>query len=180
VRDVTRIPTRIPLTVAREAHRLAQQLQGDLLNEAGGSALRVLRGVPDDRLEQVMATPLRRVVLDTVFWGLPRALDGTPAGEIVSTVRWHVTGPGDGRLDVYWLELANGQWRSRRGAGDTVPELTLTVDSVELLRLATGRSALVPSYLSGKLRASGNPLLITRVAALARTILAPAAAARPQ
>jgi SCP-2 sterol transfer family len=46
------------------------------------------------------------------------------------------------------------------------PELTITVDGAELLLLATRRSSPLQAYLSGNLRASGNPMLAARLTML--------------
>jgi hypothetical protein len=149
----------------REARRFAGRLQSGL---ASGLA-RTVGNVPEQRLEQAMRTPLRRVVLDALFRGVPRVLDGTRAGEVTSTVRCHVTGRPDGGFDVYWLEVEQGSWRARRGTpasdGGAVaePELTITVDGTELVRLACRSSSPIQAYLSGKLRASGNPIVAARL-----------------
>lgn len=139
-----------------------------LTTEITGALRRAVGSIPESRLRQLMATPARRVVLDGVFWGLPRALSDTRAGEVVTAVRCHVTGRPDGAFDVYWLQYENGSWQAGRGPGNREPELTITVDSAELLHLGSGRSTLLQAYLSGRLRASGNPLIAARLTALLR------------
>jgi hypothetical protein len=161
--------------ISREAHRLRRQLQGDLINGAASELARGLAGVPDRRIEQLMATPLRRVVLDALFWGAPQVLDRTPTADVVSSLRCHV-GAADGSYDVYWLEFSAGAWHSGRGTPPGPCQITLTVQDAELLRLACGRSSPVQAFLAGKLRASGNPVLAARLTALARALLGP----RPQ
>ena len=120
-----------------------------------------------------MRTPLRRVVLDALFWGLPNALNGTRVGEVTTSVRCHVTGRPDGNFDIYWLEFSEGRWQTGRGGNDSPPELTITVDGAELLELALKRSNLMQAYLSGKLRASGNPVIAARLTMLLRGYLRP-------
>jgi SCP-2 sterol transfer family len=154
-----------PSPPAREARRLAGQLQDELTMRLG----RVVGEVPEPRLRQVMRTPLRRPVLETVFWGLPRVLGNTRASEVTTLIRCHITGRSDGNFDAYWLEFSQGRWTSRRGGAAVEPELTITVDAAELLLLASGRSNLLQAYLAGNLRASGNPMLAARLTMLFRS-----------
>ncbi len=137
--------------------------------ELDPAVMRLLTSVPEERVEQLMRTPLRRIVLDGVFWGLPRWLNDTRAGEVASTIRCHVTGRPDGTFDMYWLEFGDGAWRSGRGTLEVEPELTITVDGAQLLELALRRSTPVQAFLSGRLRASGDPLLAARLTNLFRS-----------
>lgn len=142
--------------------RFTGLLQDEVASRLGG----LLGEVPEPRLRQAMRTPLRRPVLETVFWGLPRVMDSTRAGEVTSLIRCHVTGRPDGNFDAFWLEHVDGRWTSGRGAPRVEPELTITVDGAELLLLATRRSSPLQAYLAGNLRASGNPILAARLTML--------------
>jgi hypothetical protein len=154
-----------PSQPAREVRRLTGQLQDELTTRLG----RLVGEVPEPRLRQVMRTPLRRPVLETVFWGLPRVLGATRASEVTTLIRCHVTGRPDGSFDTYWLQFTEGQWTSGRGAPGVEPELTITIDAAELLLLASGRSNFLQAYLAGNLRASGNPMLAARLTMLFRS-----------
>lgn len=153
-----------PSQPAREARRLAGQMQDELTARLG----RLVGEVPEPRLRQMMRTPLRRPVLETVFWGLPRALGNTRASEVTTLIRCHITGRPDGNFDAYWLQYSHGRWTSSRGAPAVEPELTITVDAAELLLLASGRSNFLQAYFAGNLRASGNPMLAARLTMLFR------------
>jgi hypothetical protein len=161
-----------PSRPAREARRLGGQLQDELTARLG----RLVGDVPEQRLRQLMRTPLRRPVLDTVFWGLPRVLAETRASDVTSRIRCHVTGRPDGNFDTYYLESTDGRWSSGRSTPAVEPELTITVDAAELLLLATGRSNPLQAYLAGNLRASGNPMLAARLTMLLRSQPSPAPA----
>lgn len=156
----------VPLSpaTAREAGKLTRQIQSGL---ASGLE-RGFGRVPEERIQQAMRTPLRRVVLEALFWGLPRALNDTRAGEVVTSVRCHITGRTDGYFDVYWLAFAEGTWTASRGSAGHEPELTITVDAAELLLIAVRRSSPWQAYLGGRLRASGNPIVAARLATLFR------------
>jgi alkyl sulfatase BDS1-like metallo-beta-lactamase superfamily hydrolase len=139
-----------------------------LQSELSGGLARVLKAMPDRPVRELMRTPLRRPVLETVFWALPRALNGTRAHEVTSAVRCHITGRPDGGIEIYLLEYVDGRWSARQGSKGSDPELTITVDGGELLRLACRSSSPLEAYLAGKLRASGNPMLAARLTMLLR------------
>ncbi len=150
------------LTPDLDPARWTGLVQDELTSRLG----RLVGDVPEPRLRQAMRTPLRRPVLEAVFWGLPRVMDGTRASEVTSLIRCHVTGRTDGTFDAYWLEFVDGRWTSGRGAPEVEPELTITIDAAELLLLATGRSSPLQAYMAGNLRASGNPMLAARLTML--------------
>ena len=130
-----------------------------------------MRDAPDERLDQLMQTPVRRMVLEAVFWQLSQRFDGAVAATIDASIRWRITGRSDQRVDVYDLELAEGRCRAVRGPTDREPQLTITVDIVELLRLATGDSDPLRGYLRGGLALSGDVILAAKLAWLARSPL---------
>jgi alkyl sulfatase BDS1-like metallo-beta-lactamase superfamily hydrolase len=146
---------------------------GDFLGrfqaELSGGLGRILASVPNGPVRELMRTPMRRPILETIFWTLPRALNGTRAHEVTTAVRCHVTGRPDGGIEVYLLEYSDGRWSARQGSQGADPELTITVDGAELVLLACRSSNPLEAYLSGKLRASGNPMLAARLTMLMRS-----------
>jgi SCP-2 sterol transfer family len=148
-----------------ELRRFLDRLQSEL---SGGLA-RLLAAMPNRPVRELMRSPLRRPVLEAVFWALPRALGGTRAHEVTTAVRCHVTGRPDGGIEIYLLEFADDHWSVRRGTNGADPELTITVDGAELVLLACRSSNPVEAYLSGRLRASGNPMLAARLTMLMRS-----------
>ena len=128
---------------------------------------RAVRGVPDDRLEQALSTPLRRVVLDGIFWQMPQHLDRTRASGVNATVRWEITGRGDGGADTYDLILGDGRCRVRRGArGDA--RLTITLGAAELVRLASGGLDPMQAYYKRRIKLGGDIMLAAKLTALFR------------
>jgi putative sterol carrier protein len=134
---------------------------------AGGLA-RLVAGSSDERLEQVMRSPIRRVVLDGIFWQMPQHIEARRAAEVSSSIRWLITGRPDGGADSYVLVISNGRCRVTRGSTDPEPRLTVTVDGAEFLRLATGNSDPMRSYFSGKIGLQGDIMLLAKLTALFR------------
>ena len=127
---------------------------------------RTVRDVPDERLEQLMRTPARRVVLEGIFWQLPKRLDRKRAARISASMRWRVTGRPDGGADTYQLELAKGQCRVIRSPRGPEARVTITLDGTELVRIAAGRSNPMQAYFNGRLAVSGDIMLAARFASL--------------
>jgi hypothetical protein len=141
--------------------------------------VRAARSLSDDRLAQLMQTPARRVVLDGIFWQLPRQIDRTRASELTAAIRWRISGRPDGRADLYQLEIAGGRSRVMRRPTADDPHITITLDATELLRLATGSTHPIKSYLDGRVAFAGNPVLAAKLIALLRLPRRDAAAREP-
>jgi predicted lipid carrier protein YhbT len=139
----------------------------DVNRQLADGVSRVLRGVPDDRLEQAMRTPLRRVVLDAIFWQMPQHLDRRGASAVDATVRWSVTGRGDGGADVYDLVIADGRARISR-SGRHQPRLTITLGAAELVRLVSGGLDPMQAYFKRRIQLSGDIMLAAKLTGLFR------------
>jgi predicted lipid carrier protein YhbT len=129
---------------------------------------RVVRNTPDDRLGQLMRSPARRVVLDGIFWQMPQYMDQARARRVHATVRWCVTGRADGGTDTYYLRIDDGTCHVTRRPDYPDPRLTITVDGVDLLKLAIGRSDPIRAYFTGRVTVTGDVVMAARLAVLFR------------
>jgi putative sterol carrier protein len=128
---------------------------------------RVVRRAPDGRLEQVLNTPVRRAVLDGIFWQMPQHIDRKAAAGMDATIRWRITGRS-GEADTYELEIADGRCRARRGESAVEPRVTMTLDAAEFVKLATGNSDPMQAYFSGRIALAGDIMLAAKLQALFR------------
>jgi putative sterol carrier protein len=128
----------------------------------------VVRQIPPERLDQLMTTPVRRVVLDGIFAQMPRHLDRQRATGVNASIRWKITGRSDGGADIYDLVIAEGRGRVKRGGEALPPRLTITVDAAEFIRVAAGSSNPVNAYFSGKLALRGDVMQAARLTMLFR------------
>ncbi len=129
---------------------------------------RLVRDSPPHRLEQLMRTPVRRIVLDGIFWQMPQHFDRERARGMSSPIRWQVTGRSDGEADTYELEFEpEGRCRVLRGQRGSEPRVT-TVDGAEFIRIATGNSDPMRAYLTGRLSLAGNIMVAARLVLLFR------------
>jgi putative sterol carrier protein len=145
--------------------RLKRRLAEAPVQLADGFA-RVVRGAPDQRIEQVMRTPARRVILDGIFWQMPKQFDSKRAGELSATVCWQITGREEGQPDTYWLRVADGRCQVLRSGTALEPDVTVTVDGVEFLQVVTGNSDPMQAYLNGRIAITGDVMLAARVISL--------------
>jgi putative sterol carrier protein len=129
---------------------------------------RVVRDAPEERIDQLMRSPARRPILDGIFWQIPKQMNRERAQGMRSSIRWCITGRADQGVDTYQLEIEDGRCRLIRGAHGPDPNLTITVDGAEFLRLVSGNSDPMTAYLKGRLKLGGDILLAAKLASLFR------------
>jgi putative sterol carrier protein len=145
---------------------VAKRTLGEASGLLANGLTRLVRESPPGRLEQVMRTPIRRVVLDGIFWQMAAQLPKTGASAVTSTVLWRVTGRADGEADAYLLILEQGRCRVTRGEDGPDPRITITVEAAELLRIAAGGSDPVRAYLNGRIALQGDIIHAAKLMAL--------------
>ena len=128
---------------------------------------RVVRDAPDERLERIMRTRMRRAVLDGIFWQMPQHVNRKAIAGADAVIRWEVTNAARGP-DTYELTLKDGRCSSRRGATDIQPTVTVTLDAVELVKLATGNSDPMQAYFKGRLKLGGDIMFAAKLQVLFR------------
>jgi putative sterol carrier protein len=129
---------------------------------------RLVRRSPEQRLERVMRSPARRMILDGIFWQMPQHLDRRGAAGLNTVVQWRITGRADGRTDAYRLTIADGRARVRRGSTDPDARVTITLTGAEFLRLVTGLADPMQAYFGGRIQLAGDIMLAARLQSLFR------------
>ncbi|MFZ0040140.1 MAG: SCP2 sterol-binding domain-containing protein [Solirubrobacteraceae bacterium] len=149
-----------PQRVMDQIKRMAADAPGQLTEGFG----RMVRSAPPERLEQLMRSPARKPLLDAIFWQMPKQVDAAAAADVNTSIRWCITGRGDGGMDVYQLELEAGQARIIRGEDGPEPRLTITMDGVEFLRLVSGNSDPMQAYFKGRIQLAGDIMIAAQLA----------------
>jgi putative sterol carrier protein len=134
--------------------------------QLAGSAVRAVKALPDERLAQLMRGPARKLLLDAIFWQMPKQLDRERAAGVRSSVRWRITGRPNGGVDTYQLEVADGEAHVIRGEDGPDPRVTITVDGAEFLRLIIGSSNPISAYFYGRISVKGDVMVAAKLAAL--------------
>jgi predicted lipid carrier protein YhbT len=115
------------------------------------------------RLERWMrATGRRRLLLWLVFSVMPRSVRRRALEREQAVIEWRVTGRPDGRQDVRQLVIENSIAVLLRGESRE-PDLTLTMDGVSFLLLATGNASGPALFVRGALDIEGDPWLAMRL-----------------
>ncbi|MDQ2759951.1 MAG: SCP2 sterol-binding domain-containing protein [Actinomycetota bacterium] len=153
---------------AQRALAMIRRMVADAPTQLGEGVARVVREAPGERLEQLMRTPARRAILEGIFRQMPQRLDSERAAGVSSSMRWCITGRPDGVVDVYRLQIVDSQCHVTRGSAIGVDEarVTVTLDGVELLKLATGNSDPMRAYFSGRIKLAGDVVLAAKLASL--------------
>jgi hypothetical protein len=151
-----------------DARARVKRLVAEAPAQLADGMARVIRDASGDPLDRLMRTPARRVVLESIFWQLPRHLDRERAAGVSSAVRWRITGRPDGGTDTYHLEIVDGDCRVTRGEAGIDPRLTITLDGAEFVRLVTGKSDALRAYFSGRLTLTGDMMFAGKLVSLFR------------
>lgn len=77
-------------------------------------------------------------------------------------IEWHVTGRPDGRHDVRQLVIENGAAALLEGQ-QREPDLTLELDGVDFLLLATGNASGSALFVDGRVEVDGDPWVAMRM-----------------
>ena len=147
--------------------RIKRAIAGAPVQIAEGLASTVQSASPE-RLEQLMHTPARRLILDAIFWQMPQFVDRRQSRKLNASVRWTITGRADGGADVYDLLFEEGRCRVIRGGGAPEPPVTIPLDGVEFLRLAAGSSDPMRAYFKGRLGITGDIMVAAKLVSLFR------------
>jgi predicted lipid carrier protein YhbT len=107
------------------------------------------------------------VLLDAIFWQMPQHLDRRGATGVDATIRWVITGRGDGSADIYDLVIAGGRARISR-SGRAEPRVTITLGAADLVRLASGGLDPMQAYFKRRIQLSGDIMLAAKLTGLFR------------
>jgi len=124
---------------------------------------RAVASAPPERLEQLMRSAARKPTLDGIFWQMPKQVNPKIAAELTTSIRWRITGRPDDGTDVYQLEIDRGKVKTTKGeSGD--PNLTVTMDAVEFLKLASGNLDPMQAYFKGRIELAGDIMIAAKLA----------------
>jgi hypothetical protein len=99
---------------------------------------------------------MRRQILDEVFRRLESHFRPDKAGITQAVVRWRLAGgSGPGGYDRYEVSIKDGVCKVGPPV-DPQPRVTVTVNPVEFLRIASGNASAPVLFLTGKLKLRGD------------------------
>jgi putative sterol carrier protein len=152
----------------QQALDAVKRLAADAPAQLAGGFGRLVRDAPPERLEQLMRSPARKPIVDGIFWQMPKQLDVKQAEGVSLSIRWLITGRVDGGTDAYQLELHDGRCHVIRGSNGPDPNLAITIDGIEFLRLVSGNSDPMQAYFNGRIQLAGDIMVAAKLASLFR------------
>ncbi|MGA2319374.1 MAG: SCP2 sterol-binding domain-containing protein [Solirubrobacteraceae bacterium] len=112
-----------------------------------------VRTAPEQRLQSVMRSPLRGVLLWQIFRTIAQRAE--PDARLEGVVEFRISGRRDGGIDRCQLTLSDGRCRASRNGGGR-PALTLELGSVAFLQLVGGSARAHRLLIAGRLRLRGD------------------------
>ncbi len=126
---------------------------------------RLVKTTPADQIKAALAGEHRQAILDEVFRRMPAQFRADRAGGTNSVIHWNITGRPDGGTDSYEVVIENGTCTTSEKP-ERDPKLTLTMGSVEFLKIVSGGANPVMMFMTGKLKAKGDLGLAANIANL--------------
>lgn len=125
----------------------------------------IVKNSPDSKLAELMSSPQRKVILDTIFSRFPELFRADRAGSTNAVIHWNITGAPDGGADSYELVIADGAC-TLSPSPDQDPKLSITVGPVDFLKVVSGTGNPMMMFMTGKLKAKGDLGLAANIANL--------------
>lgn len=145
--------------------------------QLGDGLSKLVGRTPDDRLERLMKSPARRVILEGIFWKMPQRLERERAIGVNAAVLWRIGGRPDGGTDDFRLLISNGSARTVRGSSNEppLPVLTMTIDGVDFLKLISGSLDPMSGYFGGRIELAGDIMFAAKLGGMFKVPAAPSA-----
>jgi putative sterol carrier protein len=131
---------------------------------------KLMSSVTDEQLAEMMSSPMRKQVLDEIFSRMADHIDEGKVGDTNATVHFKILDrPEDqgGGYDHYEVVLANGTAKLSETPGEDA-DVTIKVDPVNFLKLASNRASGPTLFMTGKLKLEGDLMLAQRMTSFFR------------
>jgi putative sterol carrier protein len=138
---------------------------GDFSNIDPKQFAQLVKNAPDSQLADIMNSPQRKTILDTIFSRFPELFRADRAGSTNAVIHWNITGAPDGGADSYELVIADGAC-TLSPSPDQDPKLSITVGPVDFLKVVSGVGNPMMMFMTGKLKAKGDLGLAANIANL--------------
>jgi hypothetical protein len=131
---------------------------------------KLMAGVTDEQLAEMMSGPLRKQVLDEIFSRMADHIEEGKVGDTQAVVHFKILDrPEDqgGGYDEYEVVFEKGTAQlSKEPHHDAT--VTIKVNPVDFLKLASNRASGPTLFMSGKLKLEGDLMLASRLTSFFR------------
>jgi putative sterol carrier protein len=147
------------------------QVDLDAMKSVGPEDFAKLMGsVTDEQLSEMMSGPLRKQVLDEIFSRMADHVDPSKVGDTNATIHFKILDrPEDqgGGYDQYEVVFENGK-ATLSDSPERDANVTIKIDPVNFLKLASNRASGPMLFMSGKLKLEGDLMLAQRMTSFFR------------
>ncbi|GAA4922287.1 SCP-2 sterol transfer family protein [Actinomycetospora succinea] len=132
----------------------------DGLADGGGKDIdpslfaRLVKSTGKGQLEAVMASDVRRPVLDAIFGRMAEFYSSKGSSAKRQVVHWHVTGAPSGS-DDFQTVMQHGRCEVSETLSEE-PRTELSMDGVQFLKVVTNNASPVTLFMTRKLKVSGD------------------------
>jgi putative sterol carrier protein len=116
---------------------------------------KIVKNTPDAKINELMAGPERKRVLDAIFAKFPELFRPDRAGATNAVIQWNISDAPGGGVDSYELVIADGAC-TLSPAPEKDPKLSITVAPLDFIKLVSGNGNPVMMFMTGKLKAKGD------------------------
>lgn len=126
---------------------------------------RIVAETPEESLRELLTGEVRAAAVEQIIERFPDYVDAERTAEVEAAVGWEI---GDGeQAERFVVAFDRGRVRAGRDLSDE-PRVTLSLDAVDFLRLATGNADPATLFLSGRLGLFGDELFAIEMASFLR------------
>jgi putative sterol carrier protein len=126
---------------------------------------RMVRELPDQQLDELMATRVRAAVLDEVFRRMRRQIRPEKARSTEATIHWRIGGRPGGGDDTYETVIKDGTCTVSSRL-EHRPRLTVAMSALTFLKLVTGNASVPKLFVTRKVKVDGDIGLAVNLASL--------------
>ncbi len=126
---------------------------------------KLVSGVTDEQLDEMMKSDGRKVVLDEIFKRMADHVDPAKAAAVEAVIDWKITEGPDGQVDHYQCDFAGGKLTVTED-GDKPARVTFIVPGANFIKLASGAVQGPSLFMSGGLKIEGDLMFAAQVEGL--------------
>ena len=132
----------------RTRREIGEQISGSDLEPAAVAQL--VAETPEETMRELLTGEIRAAATEQIIRRFPDYVDAGRTAEVEAAVGWEIADGGD--VERFLLVFDRGRVSAGREL-DFEPRVTLSLDAVDFLRLATGNADPATLFLSGRLGA---------------------------
>jgi putative sterol carrier protein len=111
----------------------------------------------EESMSEVQMTP------DQIVEAMPQYLVSEKAGTTKATIKFDLSGADTG---TWWVKIHDGKAESGKGEPGDSPNLTMSADSADWVKIMTGQMDGTAAFMQGKLKIKGDMGLAIKMQSL--------------